>query len=461
MPQDQIHSTWATSDRFVPRTFVRPIRMFMQVEASSGLMLLAAAAVALVWANSPWAGAYHTFFEETRIELSILGIHLDETLAHIVNDGLMAIFFFVVGLEIKREVVVGELHDPRRAAVPVVAALGGMITPALIYLLIAGGLGAEAARGWGIPMATDIAFVVGVAALLGPRVPAGAKIFILTLAIADDIGAIAVIAVFYTSELSLGWLAAAGLGLLAVIAAQRVGIRSLSLYVPLAIAIWYATLESGVHATLAGVALGFATPARARYSSEEFRGKAEAIVAQVPVGADTMDEERSDHQSLLMSEVARESLSPLVRLERRLLPWSSFVIVPLFALANAGVTFSDIDTAGLPIGRVAIAVAVALVLGKTIGIASFTWVTVRTGMGVLPRNTTWNHVVGLSALAGIGFTVSLFVTELAFTQEAFADVAKIGIFAGSAVAGVVGSAILLRARAAGSAQDEELLGPDS
>ena len=458
MPHDETHSTWATSNRFVPRTFVRPFRMFSQIEASSGLALLAAAAVALLWANSPWADAYHALFDEIRLEFSFASVHLDESLGELINDGLMAIFFFVVGLEIKREMVVGELRDPRKAALPVVAALGGMIVPALLYLAIAGGLGPEAASGWGIPMATDIAFVVGVAALLGPRVPPGAKIFILTLAIADDIGAIAVIAVFYTSGLEIGWLLTAVVGVVGVLVAQRAGIRSLAFYVPVALAVWYATLESGVHATLAGVALGFATPARALYSSEEFRAKATRIVEQVPLGHATIDEERSDHQSRLMSDIALESMSPLARLEHRLLPWSSFLIVPLFALANAGITFTDIDLSDLSVDRIALGVAVGLVAGKAIGISSFTWLTVRTGLGSLPAHTTWNHIVGLAALAGIGFTVSLFVTDLAFSDPAFADVAKIGIFVGSALAGAIGSAILSRRRPAPVAGREERVG---
>ncbi|MGA7272473.1 MAG: Na+/H+ antiporter NhaA [Acidimicrobiia bacterium] len=446
MTLDDRHDTWATSDRFVPRTFVRPFLQFTQVEAASGIVLLVAAAAALIWANSGLSHAYVTVFDETRIQFTFGPVHLDETFAHIINDGLMAIFFFVVGLEIKRELVLGDLRDPKAASLPVLAALGGMIFPALIYIAFAAPVGAGAARGWGIPMATDIAFVVGVISLLGKRVPSGAKLFILALAIADDIGAIAVIAIFYTSDLRLGWLAAALIGLVAVWVAQRVKIRSLAFYVPLALAIWFATLESGIHATLAGVALGFLTPARALYSSQELNRKARRILDTFPLGKSTHDEERADYEAQLLSEIATESVAPLSRLERSLLPWSSFLVVPLFALANAGVSFAGADLTNLAIDRVALGVAVGLLVGKTVGITLFTFLAVRFGLARLPARTGWNHIVGLAALGGIGFTVSLFVTGLAFNSAEFTDLAKVGIFTGSALSGILGSALLWRSK---------------
>jgi NhaA family Na+:H+ antiporter len=446
MALDDRHPTWATSNRFMPRTFVRPLLRFTEAEAASGILLLVAAAVALIWANSPWSESYLELFQQTRLELAFGPVHLDESLGQLINDGLMVIFFFVVGLEIKRELVLGDLRDPKAAALPVIAALGGMVVPAIIYTSVTISLGPEAVGGWGVPMATDIAFVVGVVALLGDRVPPGAKLFILAVAIADDIGAIIVIALFYSSSLSLGWLIAASLGLLFIWGAQRARIRSLAFYLPVAVAVWYATLESGVHATLSGVVIGFLTPARALYSTTEFETKARMILDSFPIGSTVRDEEKADYEAAVLTEIATESIAPLNRLEMRLLPWSSFVIVPLFALANAGVHFSAGGVATPDLARVAVGVATALFVGKTVGITLFSWLAVRTGVGRLPAGTGWAHVVGLAATAGIGFTVALFVTSLAFSAEKLADAAKVGIFAGSVVSGIVGATILWRLR---------------
>ena len=443
MTIDERHPTWATSNRFVPRTFVRPLLRFTQVEAASGIVLLGAAVVALVWANSPWADGYRLVFQETHLRFHLGPVHLDEPLGRFINDGLMAIFFFVVGLEIKRELVLGDLRHPQAAAFPVIAALGGMLVPAFIFLAFTAGMPAEATRGWGIPMATDIAFVVGVVSLLGHRVPPAAKLFVLALAIVDDLAAIVVIAVFYTTDTRPAWLVGAAAGLAAIWLAQRVGIRSLGVYVPLALAVWYATLESGVHATLAGVILGFLTPARALYSATEFETKARLILDSYPIGHTVEDEEKLDHEAKLIAEIATESIAPLNRLEMKLLPWSSFLIVPLFALANAGVTFGGADLSEGK-ARVAAGVAAGLVVGKLVGITLFSWLAVRTGLGRLPTDTRWGHLVGLAAAAGIGFTVSLFVTDLAFDHGPLADAAKIGIFAGSILAGMVGTLILTR-----------------
>jgi NhaA family Na+:H+ antiporter len=450
MTLDPRHRTWAGSDRFVPRTFVQPLVRFTRIEAASGLVLLAATVVALIWANSRWSGSYQQLFEGTRFVFEFGPIHIDESLADFINDGLMALFFFVVGLEIKRELAVGELRDPRAAALPVVAALRGMMIPALIYVAVTAGAGPDATAGWAIPMATDIAFVVGVVALLGRRVPPGAKLFLLALAIADDLGAILVIALFYTSELSLGWLAIAIALLVSIAIGQRIGIRSSLFYGLVAVAVWFAMLESGVHATIAGVAVAFLTPAVAFYSSAEFEAKARDIIDTYPLGDGPQADERSDYEAELLSAIALESIPPLNRLENRLLPWTSYAIVPLFALANAGVDFRGLDPADLLTNPVALGVALGLVVGKTVGISLFTWLAVRTGVGDLPAGTTWRHIVGLGALGGIGFTVSLFITNLAFTDGGLADVARVGIFAGSLLAGIIGSLVLLRATDSGA-----------
>jgi Na+:H+ antiporter, NhaA family len=449
MDQQPGYHTWATSDRLIPKTFVRPFIRFSEVEASSGIVLLVAAIVAIVWANSAYSGTYFAILEE-HLTISIGDFHLDESVLHLINDGLMAIFFFVVGLEIKREIVLGDLRDPRTAALPVLAALGGMLVPALIYFAF--NAGTAASRGWGVPMATDIAFAIGVVALLGARVPSGAKLFLLTLAIADDIGAISVIAIFYTSDLDLGFLGAAFAGLLILWLANKVNIRALIFYIPMAFVIWYCMLESGVHATLAGVALGFLTPARAYFTPRQFDIRARSILDQFPTERDSpAAQDHSDHEVVLMIQTAQESISPLSRLEHNLVRWSSYVIVPLFALANAGVDFRDTSIAAAATSAVALGVGLGLVVGKLVGISLFTAVAVRLGFGRLPPGTTWRHIVGVAAVAGVGFTVSLFVAGLAFDDPLLADQAKLGIFLGSMVAGSLGSMILLGSRRARSA----------
>ncbi len=456
----RIHQTWVNSDRRVPTRFVRPFVRFTEIAASSGIVLLVAAIVALFWANGPFGDSYETFWG-THIEISVGAFHFNESLKHVVNDGLMAIFFFVVGLEIKREIVVGDLKDRKQAALPAIAALGGMVIPALIYVAFVAGTGGEATQGWGIPMATDIAFSIGVISLLGARVSTGAKLFLLALAIADDIGAIAVIAIFYTDDLSLSFLASAigGLGLIYI--AQRVGIRSAGFYWLLGLVIWYFVLESGVHATLAGVALAFLTPIQAWYSDDEYFQRSRWILDRYDMEADTpRRRERVDASALTLASVARESVAPLDRLERSLHPWSAFVVIPIFALANAGVRIVDLDFAEAATSPVALGVGVGLLVGKIAGISLATWIAVVTGVGKLPKRTQWRDMFGLAALAGIGFTVSLFITELAFDSAVFIDQAKIGIFIGSGLAGIVGYTILRMAKTPQEMIEEgrELLG---
>ncbi len=306
-PHDPIHETWLTSERLVPHRFIRPVIEFTRVEAAGGIVLLVAAAIAVIWANSPWSEAYFDLFN-AHIGFSFGAIHLDESLKHFINDGLMVVFFFVVGLEIKRELVVGELNSLKKASMPVIAALGGMVVPALIFVAFVAPTGdAEALRGWGIPMATDIAFSVGVVALVGSRVSVSAKLFLLALAIVDDIGAILVIAVFYTEELNLGYLAFAGVLLVGMHFAKKIGISSLLFYVPVAFAIWYGFLESGVHATIAGVILGLMTPVYAKYSDEQFRQKAVRVLERWDINrASPHAVERLDHDAMELAEVAIE-----------------------------------------------------------------------------------------------------------------------------------------------------------
>lgn len=364
------------------RKAVDPLIDFLHEEAASGIAVLVGTVVALVWANL-WGAGYESFWAR---DLGPLDLH------HWVNDGLMALFFFVVGLEIKRELVTGELREPRAAALPAIAAVGGVALPIAIFaLLIAGG---DGAAGWAIPAATDIAFAVGVLALLGDRVSSGARLFLLAVAIVDDIIAIAIIALFYGGELAPGWLAVAVALVAVIVVASRLGAPGW-VYVPLGLALWWAVHESGVHATIAGVILGLLLP--------------------VALGG---------------------------RAEDRLHPFSAFVVVPLFAIANAGVDFSVFGDA---IGStLTLAVFAGLVAGKLAGIAGAAFASLRAGWGTLPADTARSELFGLAALGGIGFTVSLFIAELAFTEQTLVNEAKVGIFAGSIVSGVIGAVLLAR-----------------
>ena len=438
---DDRHQTWASSERFIPTRFIQPFVRFTRIEAASGIVLLAATVVALIWANSRFSDSYNQILG-TNLDVEFGGFHLDESVQELINDGLMAIFFFVVALEIKRELVLGELRDRRTAMLPAVAAIGGMVVPALIYVAINFGSDTGAVQGWGIPMATDIAFAIGVVALLGSRVPTAGRLFLLALAIVDDIGAIVVIAIFYTDDLDMVYLALALAMLGLVWLASRVGIRSLAFYVPSALIAWFFMLESGVHATLAGVALGLLTPAQPMYRAQELDVRVRAVIDQLPEdgGAETL--EHLDHEAMLVSEIARESVSPLTRVETRLVGWSSFVVVPLFALANAGVDLRGSSISDAVASPVALGVILGLVVGKTIGISLFTFTAIRLGIGILPHGVTRRHLVGLAAVGGIGFTVALFITGLAFDDAALIDMAKIGVFVGSAIAGLIGATIL-------------------
>ncbi len=443
-PQEKIHETWLNSSRVLPSRFIRPVIEFTRIEAAGGIVLLIAALVALVWANSPFSDSYFDLFD-SHIVINGWLVHVDETFKHLINDGLMAIFFFVVGLEIKRELVVGELNSVRKASLPVVAALGGMIVPALIFVTFVASGEPDAIGGWGIPMATDIAFSVGVVALLGTRVSIGAKLFLLALAIVDDVGAILVIAVFYTDQLDVVALAVAAVGLAAIYIARRVGIENIFVYVLIGVIVWYGFLESGIHATIAGVIIGLMTPVRARYTDDQFRRKAEQVLERWDTNRSSpYAAERLDSDALELAQVATASVSPLDRLEHTLHPWSSFVIVPLFALANAGVRFvggeeSLFQSVTSP---VALGVAIGLALGKPLGITAATYIGLKLNVGTLPRRTSMRTIAGLGALAGIGFTVSLFITDLAFRESLFGDEAKLGIFLGSAIAGAVGYVVL-------------------
>lgn len=416
---------------------VRPLQDFLRLEAAGGLVLLAATIVALVWANV--ATSSYTDLWSTELSLRVGDHVINESLQDVVNDGLMVIFFLVVGLEVKRELVVGELSNRRAALLPFFAALGGMVLPAAIYLAVMGG--DSGSRGWGIPMATDVAFALGALALLSRRVPTALVAFLLGVAVIDDIGAILVVAFYYTETISLVWLAAALIGLAAILVLQRMQVRDMAVYIVLGIAVWFATFESGVHATIAGVALGLVTPVRPFQKPAAVSAEAVRIAAATDDHPDDPDADAAQWRQLAW--LSREAISPLTRVEHGLHQWSSFVVLPIFALANAGIV---LDSASIDAARdtpVTAAVALGLVLGKTIGLTLGVFIAVTLGLSSLPRGVTWSHIVGIGALAGIGFTVSLFITELAFSDPGTIAASKIGILAGSIVAAALGTAVLL------------------
>jgi Na+:H+ antiporter, NhaA family len=415
-----------------PRRLPVPLREYLREEAAGGVALTAAAALALVWANSPWRAAYDALWETTlAVRLGRFAIEAD--LRHWVDDGLMTLFFLVVGLEIKRELVAGELASWRRAALPVLAAAGGMAVPAAIYAAVnAGGPGAP---GWGVPMATDIAFALGVLALLGPRVPSSLKVFLLTLAVVDDLGSIAVVALFYSRGVELGTLALAA-GLLVVVAALvRAGVWWLPLHVGLGLAVWLTIWHSGVSPALAGVAMGLLTPARPTAPPEVARDVGGALAGQLA----------DDPHPPRLREMLREARGtvPLAeRLAHDLHPVSAFLVVPLFALANAGISLERGALAGAGAGAVLGGVVAGRVVGKLAGIAAATWLAVRLGLADRPEGASWAQLAGVATVAGIGFTVPLFVADLAFPDGRFQAPVKVGLLAASVIAGAAGALVL-------------------
>jgi NhaA family Na+:H+ antiporter len=407
----------------------------MHQEAAGGIVLLAATIVALVWANVDFSGYEHVW--ETEFTLTIGDFSIAEDLRHVVNDGLMTLFFLVIGLEVKRELTVGELSERKAAMLPAAAALGGMVFPALIYLAVTQG---DASHGWGIPIATDVAFALAALAALGRLVPATLVAFVLGVAVVDDIGAIGVIAIFYTDDLNLLWLLGAVAGLLLIVLMNRLHIRYVPAYFIVGLAVWFATFESGVHATIAGVAIGLITPVHP-FQKGDAAGREAGRIAEMAED-DTHDRDRNADYWRRIARLSREAISPLDRVEHGLHQWSSFVVLPIFALANAGILLTSETITSAAESPVAPAVALGLVLGKTIGLSAGAILAVRLGLARLPRGVSWAHILGAGAIAGIGFTVSLFISELAFTDPELANASRIGILAGSVVSAVLGLTIL-------------------
>ena len=421
---------WLGPHRPLLRQLATPVLEFIHIEAAGGAVLVGAAIIALVWANSPWQALYDNLWS-TQIAFELGGLESRQDLRHWVNDGLMVLFFFVVGLELKQELANGEFQELRSAALPVSAAAGGILMPAAVYLVmnVRGG----SIEGWGVPVATDIAFALGVVALLGSRLPPSLKAFLLALAIFDDVGAILIIALFYSSDLSAIWLTWAAV-LLAVVGLLRwMHVWYVPLYALMGVAVWFATFQSGVHATIAGVALGLITPARPLVT----RRQADQLAEELSGEKDELEE------ALDLSFLVRESVPVAERLQGVLHPWTSYVVIPLFALANAGLRFDRdmvLAAAGSP---VTLGVAAALVVGKPLGIFGASWLAVHLGVGALSSGISWRQIIGIGMVAGVGFTMSLFIAGLAFVEGApeFQQ-AKTGILVASLVAAAVGLGLL-------------------
>lgn len=436
----------------VARLARRPLEAFLRIEAASGILLMGAAAVALIWANSPWAESY---IQVWRIPLGMRvgSFTFERTLEWFVNDALMAIFFFVVGMEIRREVHHGELSEWRRAALPAAAALGGMLAPAGLYLMVAGSH--DTRSGWGVPMATDIAFAVGILTLLGKRVPAALRVLLLAVAVIDDLGAILVIALFYSSGIDSIGLLVAAFGVAGIVAMQRLGVRSKAAYIVPSVVAWGGIYAAGIHPTIAGVIVGLMTPVRAWLGPVGFVSSVRDELAQLGQEPSTLSSHELTKTLRHVDVASREALSPAESLIEGLHPWVAFGVMPVFALANAGVTVSGLEGDSSSTA-VAMAVALGLVVGKPLGVLVATGLALKLGIGVLPVGLTVRHLVVLGVVAGVGFTMALFIAQLAFTDSMLLSAAKVGVLSASGCAAifgiVLGRLLLASSGVAGAAQ---------
>ena len=423
-----------------------PTQRFFRLEAASSILLLLASAVAVIWANSPHADAYDHLWH-TEISLFVGEWQISRSLVHWVNDGLMAIFFFTVGLEIKREVMVGDLSTPRMAMLPVVAALGGMVFPGLAYAAF--NLGTPNMAGWAIPMATDIAFAIGAIAVFGKRLPAGLRVFLAAFAIADDLGAVLIIAIFYSSGLVMHYVLAALLFVGLLFLANALWIRWLPLYILLGLGTWMAVMGSGIHPTVAGVVVAMFIPARAKYNTGYFLKKAHGILDRYRYNemvdnywyAILLNQEHL-HAVHSLEVACHDVETPLQRLEHVLHPWVAFLILPVFALGNAGLSLNGLSLAEAALHPVTLGTTIGLFIGKPLGILLFAWVAVWGGIAALPEGVGWRHIAGAGMLGGIGFTMSLFISGLSFTDPALLNFSKLGVLSGSVLSACVGIAFL-------------------
>ena len=421
-------------------TLLSPLDEFIHRQTTSGMLLMLCAVIALIIANSPWAESYQHLIH-TPLSISFGDLALDKSLQHWINDGLMALFFFVVGLELKREMLVGELASLRNAALPIVAAIGGMLVPALIFFAL--NPTGDGARGWGIPMATDIAFAIGVLVLLGNRIPKALITFLIALAIADDLGAVLVIALFYTEQINMAALGWSALFLSILIAFNRGGIRNYQAYFLVAILLWLAMLSSGVHATIAGVLTAFTIPAFPKYDPARFSAAVKGLIRRFDSAFKQQNDIRVNDQLRTIAQSLKTGATlvqaPLQKLENKLHLPVALLVIPLFALANAGVPL-DTDSLGAAFSsQVTLGIIAGLVLGKFIGIAGLSWLALKMGIGSLPKGTRFIHVAGVAWLGGIGFTMAIFIGDLAFLHQPELQVlAKTGILTASLAAGIIG-----------------------
>ena len=426
-------------DSYAARHLLVPVQKFIHTESSSGFVLLAAAALALLWVNSPWNSSYHALWN-AEVSLRFGPFLLAHSLREWVNDALMVLFFFVVGLEVKREFVHGELSDWRKASLPIAAALGGMVVPAALYAVM--NAGTSTSRGCGIPMATDIAFAVGVLALLGDRIPATLRILLLALATVDDIGAILVIAFFYTDQISPIPVLASLLLIFMMVGMWKIGLRKIGYFLPIAVLFWFAVLQSGIHATIAGVVLGLMTPTVAALGQKKYARTATLLLKELAEAEQQGSRERADAILGEVEELTASTETPADRLLRLLHPWSSYVALPIFALANAGVVLTPTAVRAAFVAPETQGILVGLGFGKVAGIVLLSYLAVRLRLVVLPQGVRWAHMAGIGLLGGIGFTVSLFISDLAFANPDNIANAKTGILVVSLLAGLLGFLVL-------------------
>jgi NhaA family Na+:H+ antiporter len=430
--------------QLVADQILRPAQQFFNKEASSSILLIAATVIALIWINSDIGETYHEFWH-TKVSITFGQFHISKTLLHWVNDGLMSLFFFTVGLEIKREILVGELATPKKALLPVIAAVGGMIIPALIYAAI--NVGSPTIHGWGIPVATDIAFALGAVAVFGRKLPVGLRIFLAAFAIADDLGAVVVIAIFYTKEIVWSNLIISLFLIFGLAIANFFWIRQTLIYAILGLAVWFFILGSGVHPTIAGVIVSLFVPARGKYDTDNFLQNVKKITEKFEC------EEQSCGYSILLNQehlyavqalelACHDVETPLQRLMHALHPWVAFLILPLFAMGNTGLMFRGIVISEMISNPVVIGVILGLIFGKPIGIMLFSYLSVKTGLASLPQEVRWSHILGGAMLGGIGFTMSLFLSELSFSDPLILDYARIAILAGSILSAIFGMSFL-------------------
>jgi len=422
----------------------RPFQRFFSKEAASSILLIAATIMALIWTNSGIGETYHSFWH-TEVSFSFGHFHISKTLVHWINDGFMSLFFFTVGLEIKREILVGELATPKKALLPVIAALGGMIVPGLIYAIL--NVGSPTISGWGVPVATDIAFALGAVAVFGRRLPVGLRIFLAAFAIADDLGAVVIIAIFYTKEIVWSYLFVSLFLILGLALANFLWIRWTIIYATLGLAVWFFVLGSGVHPTIAGVIVSLFVPARGRYDTDNFLQNVNKIMEKFEC------EEQSCGYSILLNEEHMHAVqalelachdveTPLQRLMHALHPWVAFLILPFFAMGNTGLTFHGMVFSEMVSNTVILGIVFGLVFGKPLGVILFSYLSVKTGIASLPQEVRWSHIFGGAMLGGIGFTMSLFLADLSFSDPQLLNYSRIAILAGSVLSALVGMSYL-------------------